>query len=148
MLQNGNTMSQDRGEEEPIRVDTSYIWEAIYDDGQSSLVEWERMENGEIIQHGFREIALEQTTGMILHAIGGREGQGAISVKIDATGGMRPIFFRRHQSTLNFETGEVTKHEPIHVLGWQRTVHGTNVSSYVYIFPDGSLLLSDRHDAV
>lgn len=147
LSQDGNTMQEQR-EEEPIKVDTAYIWEAIYNDGQSSLVEWERMENGEIIQHGFSEIALEQTTGMILHAIGGKEGQGAISVKIDTEGGMRPIFFRRHQSTLNFETGEVTRHDPIHVLGWQRTVDETFVSSYVYIFPDGSLLLSDRHDAV
>lgn len=135
----------DGEERSSIEVKTRYIWEAIYDHGESSLIEWERKENGELVEHVFADIDLPRCTGFILHNLVDGE---ATSIQVDYESGQRLIFFRRHQSTLNFETGEITKHEPIHVIGWQRTVHDTDISSYVYIFPDGSVLLSDRHDAV
>lgn len=131
---------------EPIVVETAYIWEAVYEDG-STLAEVGRDgASGEVIKHGFAEVDLLRCRAFVLHSI--VPTCRDISVKIDPASGQRPIFFRRYQTEFDFETGETRRLEPIHCLGWQRTVHGTNVSHYTFIFPDGSLLLSDDHQAV
>lgn len=133
-------------EQAPIEVDTQYVWEAVYGDGET-LPEYERDgETGKVIQHVFAHIDLERCTALVLHSI--TPDCKDVSVKIRGEEGMRPIFFRRHQTEFDFQTGETRRLAPIHVLGWQRTVAGHNVAHYTYIFPDGSLLLSDQHDAV
>lgn len=130
---------------ERIEVQTQYIWQAAYEDG-TTLSEIDRLESGEVVKHGFAEVDLARCRAFVLHSIVPECRD--ISVKIDPASGQRPIFFRRYQTELDFETGETRRLEPIHCLGWQRTVHGTNVSHYTFIFPDGSLLLSDDHQAV
>lgn len=146
-----NTMHEGQEAQElaPLEVGTQYVWTAIYtDDGEGeTLPEYERNRHtGEVTQHAFSHIDLIRCRGLVLQSLSAACRD--ISVKITPEEGMRPIFFRRHPTEFDFITGEVRKLAPIHVLGWQRTVAGQNVSSYVYIFPDGSLLLSDRHDAV
>ncbi len=132
--------------QELIEVDTTYVWEAVYDNGAASLNEWERKEDGNVVKHWFADIDLKRCTAFVLHAL--VPGLRDLALKIDRESGQRPIFFRRYPSELNLQTGETIKHEPIHVIGWQRTVAGRNVASYTFVFPDGSILLSDDKNAV
>lgn len=138
-------VEQSNQEQEPIEVATRYIWEAIYDNGQDRLVEVERVE-GQIEKRWFRDIDLPRTTFFILHDL--VQAGKSVAVQLDHEAGQRLIFFRRHSTEYNMQTGGAEKHEPVHVVGYQKTIHGTNVSVYVYLFPDGSILLSDKHDAV
>ncbi len=65
---------------------------------------------------------------------------------------MRPIFFRRRTITVDPNTGEEKGRECVHCLGWQTTVgrgkSKRNISTYSFIFDDGTVLTSDNHDAV
>jgi hypothetical protein len=61
--------------------------------------------------------------------------------------GLRPIFFRRRKINVSSATGEQERLPVITVLGWQRTVNGTNVKSLVAFFEDGSALITDDDGA-
>lgn len=131
---------------EQIQVETMYVWEAVYEDGTTLPEVGRDGVSGEVVKHGFAEVDLARCSAFVLHSVVPECRD--ILVKIDAASGQRPIFFRRYQAEYDFETGETRRLEPIHCIGWQRTVHGVNVSHYTFIFPDGSLLLSDEHNAV
>jgi hypothetical protein len=126
---------------QPVLVEFDYIWEAVYGDGSETLPEY--TPEG---RHWFKDIDLGRCTALVLRAMTPHGHD--ISVKIDHQSGQRPIFFRRYPVEHNLGTSETIRHAPIHVLGWQRTVHGTNVAHYTFIFPDGSILLSDDLNAV
>lgn len=70
------------------------------------------------------------------------------TVRIDAASGQRPILFRRRSLAVDPKTGAGAAGPTIHALGWQRTVEGRNVASYVFIREDGSTVLTDDHQAV
>lgn len=76
-----------------------------------------------------------------------QEGMPSVAVKIEP--GSRPIFFRRRKQIVPLEdVSQVIEAWTVTVVGWQKTVRGVNVSSYLYFFSDGSVLASDRFDVV
>lgn len=131
--------------DEPLVIDTRYMWEAVYDNGESSLLEWVRAEDGTVKKYWFHDIDTARTTAFILHDL--IEPNKTVVVKLSPE--QRLIFFRRYKQELNLNGGGTIYHEPIHVIGYQQTVthedFSKNVSTYLAIYPDGSFLLSDDH---
>jgi hypothetical protein len=68
-------------------------------------------------------------------------------VAVQLRPGSRLIFYRRIGIPVDLDgDGQVVERGPRQVwtvLGWQKTVGGRNVKSFLYGFPDGSSLLSD-----
>ena len=56
----------------------------------------------------------------------------------------RPVFFRRRGLTLRSATGEQVPEPEITVVGWE----DGNVASYLFVFRDGSAVLSSDRNAV
>lgn len=117
----------------------AWTWIACYDDG-SSLMEIEP----DGTEHGFAEVDLARLSAFVLNPM--RDGLPAPIVKIDRASGQRPIFFRRRTIALDPALGTEEKRSTITVLGWQKTVEGKNVKSFVALYEDGSVLISDRDD--
>jgi len=57
---------------------------------------------------------------------------------------MEPVFFRRRYKELNLAAGTETNQQTIHCVGFERDGEG----SYVFVFEDGSVLLSPLRNAV
>ena len=117
----------------------NWYWEARFADG-TFLEELE--DDGTL--HGFREIDQERLVGFILRPLFDHLPQFAVQI----TPGKRLIFFRKRKKILDMNTGEQSDAPPFQCIGFQETVNGTNVKSYLYVAADGSSLLADNHDAV
>ncbi len=72
---------------------------------------------------------------------------GSPPVFVRVPEGARPIFFRRRKIVLD-PAGEETDRRTITCAGYQTTEGGRNRAVYLFVFEDGTLLLTDRHDAV
>lgn len=116
-----------------------WYWEAIYDDG-TTLEELE--DDGTL--HGFREIDQERLVAFILRPLLPHLPQYAVQLNP----GKRLIFFRKRRKTLDMNTGEQRDEPPYQCIGYQETVNGKNVKSYVFVNIEGSSLLTDEMDAV
>jgi hypothetical protein len=117
----------------------NWYWEAIYSDG-TSLEELE--DDGTL--HGFREINQEKLTGFILRPLHPHLPQFAVQVNP----GKRLIFFRKRKKILDMNTGEQYDAPPFQCIGFQETVNGRNVKSYLFVDVDGNSVLTDDHNAV
>jgi hypothetical protein len=118
----------------------NWTWRVVYTDG-STLDEHD--EAG--VPRGFASVELSRVrTVMWLPLRSDRQGY---AVRIDVTAGQRPILFRRRRVLVNLTTDAQEDGGTIHCIGYQQTVRGVNVSSYLFIYPDGSALLSDDQDA-
>jgi hypothetical protein len=101
---------------------------------------------------GFASVDLPRVRAVEL--IPQREGLRNHAVKIEADKGMRPIFFRRRLMPVDlsgeFPTGVVVA--SLTVLGYQKTLEGLNgplnSSHYTFFFEDGSVLVTDDHNAI
>jgi hypothetical protein len=121
----------------------SWKWAVIYKDG-SEYVEEENV--------GFGTINLAEVQTLVVFDEHNHTTQFAIALKDD----MRPIFFRRRrQLQLNdpntvpvgyvHENGELKDNYIFAtVLGWQKTVNGKNVKSFIWLMHDGSVAITDR----
>jgi hypothetical protein len=58
--------------------------------------------------------------------------------------GSTPVMFRRRQIELNMTGGEQSNTQTIHCLGYEAADHG----SYLFVFEDGSTLLTNNRNAV
>lgn len=116
-----------------------WTWVALYDDG-SRLFEYD--ETG---SHGFTEVDLSRLRVFLL--VPTQPGFSTHHVQIAPSKGQRPIFFRRRSIQLAQDGSEVEK-KTVHCLGSQSTVQGVNVASYLFLFEDGSSLLTDDYQAV
>jgi hypothetical protein len=118
-----------------------WAWRATYTDGSI----WDELDEGGNAR-GFASVDLPRVESLAwVHTTGNLPDY---VVRVNAASGQRPILFRRRTLAVNLDTGEQAQEEPVHVLGWQKTVQGVNVASYAYIFHDGSVLLSDDYKAV
>lgn len=116
----------------------TWLWTAFYDDG-SSLSEFDAADGTE---HGFGDIDLTRLREFCLLPVDAT--QPAFSVLIDPAKGQRPIFFRRRASNwlLSGEGAETL----LTCIGRQETVHGTNVSTYVFFDERGHVLIADNRN--
>ncbi len=100
--------------------------------------------------HAFADIAMERLAAFWLMPQDASLPHALIRVTDPRT---RVIFFRRRTLTATQQELEQTDGligkltNTLHVLGWQRTVNGRNVQSFTFIYPDGSMLVSDDRDA-
>lgn len=133
------------------RLDSDgWTWRVHYSDG-TTFDEYEERTDAETgepiaIEHGFREVDNLRVEAVEL--LPQHDGLCGHVVKIDAPAGMRPICFRRRSRLVNLDAGTDTTGPVIHCIGWQKTVNGRNVASYLFIFADGSTLTTDDYQAV
>ncbi len=123
-------------------MEDSWFWAAHYKDG-THLCEIDSKG-----RHAFAEVDQSKLSEFVL--IPHKEGLSVHKLKISPT--MRPIFFRRRTITVDPNTMEEKGRECVHCLGWQTTIgrgkSKRNISTYNFIFDDGTVLTSDNHDAV
>jgi hypothetical protein len=112
-----------------------WTWCAIYKDG-GALYEYD--EDG--TEHGFREVKPDQVEALCL--LPSSTEQKSYEVKVDPTK-VAPVFFRRRSIHIRSD-GEEGGRSVIHCIGWE----GRNKSSYLFVFEDGSTLLTDDLNAV
>lgn len=112
-----------------------WTWCAIYRDG---TVLYEYDDDG--IEHGFREVRLDQVESLCL--LPSSTEQKSYAVKVDPMK-VTPVFFRRRSIHVRLDGGECGR-SVIHCLGWE----SKSESSYLFIFEDGNTLLSTDRNAV
>ena len=110
-----------------------YMWRGHYADG-TIIDEYDESGNA----RGFASVDVLRLVAFELVAI----QPGLQSLHIVVTQECRPIFFRRRAITLDMDTGTQV-HSAITVLGFQKTLEGRNFKSFMAVFPDGSIMLTD-----
>jgi hypothetical protein len=127
------------------------VWVVEYSDG-SFLTEYDEAGG----RRGWKDIDVDRVKSMTIFAT--REGLASSTVKMTSPT-MRPIFFRRRTLSVNLSEGEAETAGTVTCLGWQRTDTYTdpdhpdleitrNVKAYAFHFGDGSVLITDDHNAV
>ncbi len=109
-----------------------YIWQAIYHDG-TVVGEYDILEG-----RGFADVDCSRVAKLLLLGANGN-GAHVCAVPVDA----RPVFFRRRAISLN-EEQETRIWKTAHCIGWKRESDAT----YLFVFEDGSTLLSSEFQAV
>lgn len=117
----------------------SHHWIAHYSDGSEHS---EIDETG--ASRGFASVEMDRVVALEWMPESDSHAGSFVRVPSDA----RPILFRRRRIDVNAETGEQSKHDAIHVLGWQQTIDGRNVKVFVALYADGSVLVTDDNDAI
>lgn len=115
----------------------AWVWRAEYTDG-TALDEFD--EGGD---HGFREIDQSRLRRFLLIPTQDHLATHALM----PTGDARPIFFRRRSTEIN-HSGDVESSRTVHCIGMQQTVGGRNVKAGVFLFDDGSLILTNDLELV
>lgn len=111
----------------------TYTWHAAYADGSSIR------EDDHPGGLAFSEVDQDQVKVLILDPL--QSGMAAQSVVVPDSAS--PVFFRRRQIELNPNTDE-EKRGTVHCIGWQRETDAV----YLFVFGDGSCLLTDDLQAV
>ncbi len=101
-------------------------WELEYDDERPDGRGWAEIEQAQV-----RCIDMIPT------------GPGHVHSVLIPTGAT-PIFFRRRKIELNPSSNEEPQRSTVHCIGWKRGESGV----YLFVFEDGSALLSDDLQAV
>jgi len=122
-------------------------WRAIYNedpDNPEFLSEIDK--NGK--EHPFKEIDKDR---LVAFQIVNAQNVAVCQVRLGE--GKRLIFARRNLMTTGrriIQQGEakvpvpVKAHQKIIILGWQKTVNGTNVKAIFYLLPDGRIEMDDE----
>jgi len=91
---------------------------------------------------GFSEIEQEQVKAV---ALGTPDGLAhLVHYRVDLPDGATPIFFRRRKVAINLTDESTTPGQTVHCIGWR---HGDQ-ATYLFVFDDGSTLLTDNLQAV
>ncbi len=117
-----------------------YTWRVEYTDGTQF---GEIADDGTILPFGAVEMGRVRALGVV--AV---EGEDSPLFMVWIKPGQRPIFFRRRSIELNPNDGTQTALPATTCIGWQETRHGRNVASYLFICPDGQVILSSDPKAV
>jgi hypothetical protein len=113
-----------------------WSWMVVYRDG-SAVYECQ----GESAPHAaWKDVNDRLVAGLALIP----RQAGLQQVVVHVPEGAVPVLFRRRQIELNMASGEQTGRQTIHCLGWE----GFHNASYVFIFQDGSTLLTSDRNAV
>jgi hypothetical protein len=113
----------------------AYTWLVIYPNGQ----ELHEFDGPGTIGRGFAEVDSASVEKVAL----AREGRKPFVVTVPE--GATPVFFRRRSTQLNLMTDNEEKRGTVHCIGWKRE---EQAGVYLFVFEDGSCLLSDNLQAV
>jgi hypothetical protein len=107
-----------------------YTWRACY--GQSELDELDA-------PHGFSNV----DTSQVMHLdLLDQTGRAVYVMQVPL--GAQAIFRRRRQQAISAQSEEVLSQQTIHIIGWQ----SPESAAYLFLFEDGSVLLSSDFQAV
>lgn len=112
-----------------------YVWGVTYHDG-TWMSEYERPEG-----RGWAEIGDKPVKEVWLSIPHPNIDYGH---RVLIPQGATPVFFRRRTLTINPNTSEQTQEPTVHCIGWKHD----NKACYLFVFNDGSTLLTDNLQAV
>lgn len=132
-----------------------YTWSVVYDDG-SVINEYDRPEG-----LGFAEVSLARVKQLRLsdkvarqsvhieedpqtHSMNLIGTQHVMIHSVDIPPDALPIFFRRRPIGINLTTDQATRSKTKHCIGWKNE----HSAVYLFVFDDGSSLLTDDLQAV
>ena len=108
----------------------TYTWRAVYDE-QSYISENQ--------DNNFASVDLARVKMLLLISL-----QDHASHRVDIPPGAMPVFFRRRSIEVNPLQGETQSRPTVHCIGWKRDGQAT----YLFVFDDGSTLLTENLQAV
>lgn len=137
--------------------DDIWRWRVHYNDG-TTLEEYD----ADGTDHGFAEVRLPDVLALEVYPASPDAHLAQQIVLIDAANAQRPIFFRRRQQLLTFDSdGELDTTAPRRmvtttVLGWQQTLSiragrktiARNVAHYTALFDDGSSFMTNSREVL
>lgn len=113
------------------QVKDAYTWRAVYD---------EYSYHQETDENCFADVDQSRVKALFLLPLPGTEGDPQ---RMDIPEGASPVFFRRRSIEINLATSEQAR-KTVHCIGWKRG----DEASYLFVFDDGSTLLTDNLQAV
>lgn len=116
-----------------IYVPDVYTWRVTYQDG-SSLHEFDAVNT---IGRGFAEVDSAKVKELKL-------ASQNLTHSVEVPAGAEPVFFRRRRVAINLTDESTTPQPTVHCIGWKRG----DEAVYLFVFDDGSTLLSDNLQAV
>jgi hypothetical protein len=112
----------------------AYRWVVLYNDGTAET---------EDVLGGWANVQQDKLVGIQL--LPNRSGLHQHVVYVNTQEGQRGIVLRKRIATVDpLAQQEIGGRQTIHCIGWQKTVEGTNVKSMLWVFDDGSTILTDR----
>lgn len=111
----------------------AYTWGALYTD-DTCIAEYDREEG-----RGFAEVDQARVKTLLLLSL-----QDGASHSVNIPQGATPVFFRRRSIEIDPLQGESTQRPTIHCIGWKKG----DEAIYLFVFDDGSTLLTDNLQAV
>lgn len=117
-----------------VAMNDAYSWLVIYQNG----TEFHEFDEPGTIGRGFAEV--DSTHVEKLALVTGTFPAFVVNVPEEAT----PIFFRRRSISLNLIDESMTRQGTVHCIGWKHEEKAT----YLFVFEDGSSLLTDDLQAV
>lgn len=113
-----------------------YTWQVTYRDGTSTNEYDEVRPDG----RGWHEREDKPVQTVALLWTGETTEVASIALPDNST----PVFFRRRTLTVNPNTNERTQDPTVHCIGWKRG----DKACYLFVFSDGSTLMTDNLQAV
>lgn len=114
----------------------AYQWHVAYVDGTSTSEYDDARPDG----RGWAERDAKPVRAITLT----RRGQAVEAANIPVPDGATPVFFRRRRRSINLQVGTQTSLPAAHCIGWKRDSDAV----YLFVFDDGSTLLTDDLQAV
>src|SRR5579859_774366 len=119
-------------------VSDSHIWSVTYDGG-ADFSEYDH-DKSDTVGRGFAEVEKDRVKVLTILPV----AKDCMPHTVQIPDGATPVFFRRRSVAINL-TDERTSHQPtVHCIGWKRG----DEAVYLFVFDDGSTLLTDNHQAV
>jgi hypothetical protein len=109
----------------------AYTWTAFYEDG-SSIREYDHPDG-----HGFAVVDSAQVKRLALVC-------DLRSHSVVVPSGAEPVFFRRRSIIVNLVDESTESRQTVHCIGWKHD----DKAVYLFVFEDGSTLLTDDLQAV
>lgn len=88
--------------------------------------------------------AIDQSNLAAFEVVAVKDGRSFV---VPVSHDRRVIFFRRRRIETTMDGDEIGR-STVTCIGWQKTTHGRNTQSFLFLFPDGSSVLTDDRSAV
>lgn len=118
------------------KLPDAYTWQVTYVDGTCTRECDESRTDG----RGWAEREAKDVATITL----ARVEDGTVVQSIDVPEGAEPVFFRRRTVTVNPNDESMQRDSTVHCIGWKRAGEAV----YLFVYEDGSTLLTDNLQAV